>query len=31
MDEIRKLKIYWHKNKLILDRSRSHLSILARS
>jgi len=31
MDEIRKRKIYWHKNKLILDRSRSHPSILARS
>jgi len=31
MDEIRKRKIYWHKNTLVLDRSRSHPSILARS
>jgi len=31
MDEIRNRRIYWHKNKLILDRSRSHPSMLARS
>jgi hypothetical protein len=31
MEEIRKRKIYCHKNKLIPDRSRSHPSVFARS